>query len=131
MQLEPSRAKMLQEKFWLGPSRAKINCTKSQLEPKRANIIYRKLTEMSQNFDKIAKIQIKIFCMHRFHFFYVKKVSSFWLAEPRANDNLARAKTSQQQHSSAEPKKTAEPCRARKIRLEPSQNKLARGSFQP
>ena len=47
--------------------------------------------------------------------------SSFWLAEPRANDNLAQAKTSQQKCSSAEPKidRLAMPSQKNPARAEP------------
>ena len=121
MQLEPSRAKMLCEKFWLGSSRAKINCTKNQLEPKRAISIFNKFVffDLNSNCYGIKTQKIKVF--PKFFGIFNNFKSSFWLEPNQASKKPAR------------PSQILinEPCRAIKIRLEPSQNELARGSFHP
>ena len=76
------------------------------VEPKQANIFFRKRAETSQArvvsiFHKNSKNNLVrtwtyiffSFLNSQFNSFLYKKFSSFLLAEPRANDNLARAKT--------------------------------------
>ena len=90
MQLEPSRAKMLCEKFWLGPSRAKINCTKNQLEPKRAISIFNKCVflDLNSNCYGIKTRKIKVF--PKIFGIFNNFKSSFWLEPNRASKKPAR-----------------------------------------